>query len=105
MSAHHEEAFILAIGQPCPFFDPLILRSMQILHKVDDSDGQRQHSLHNLRIPHPKLQINQTRLQRKLLNIQQKHMSNIGMEAEPLADLAFLLYPVALGYLVYVLYL
>lgn len=77
---------------------------MQILHKVDNSDGQWQHSLHNLRIPLPILQIDQTGLQRKLLNIQQKHMPDIGMQAEPLADLAFLLYPVALGYLVYVLY-
>lgn len=76
---------------------------MQILDKVDDSDGQREYSLHDLRIPGPILQIDEAGLQRKLLNIEQEHMPDIVVEGEPLADLALLLNPVALGYLVYVL--
>ena len=103
VSAHHEQAFVLATGQPPPFFNPLVLRGMQVLNKVDDSDGQRQHSLHGLRVPGPILQVDEAGLEGKLLNIQQKHMSDIVMEGESLADLAFLLDTVALGYLVYVL--
>jgi hypothetical protein len=49
MTAYREELSVFSIAQPTPLFNPFLLGSMEVLHEVNDGDGQGEDRLDKIR--------------------------------------------------------